>query len=227
MKTLIQVVLLTFGLGICKADSLTVRIDFHLKSSKTKIRIYYENPSDDTLSLWIQDWRFTLLKGRRDQLKGYPFTSNLANILIVSNKKLDILRHLSSVEYSPGLGRQVKLVCLKKLLPHATFIVEFESDDPQLFDFLKAGQFKTSLTISLTNSRKISEHLTAPDPLYYDGDMLILPSLPVTGNTTSGMRLYTYQFTEPRELPTLRYKELNDVFSLYYIDNVKTLIKEL
>lgn len=211
---------IAFSVVHAKAENPKISIEYQLSDKEVVFTIQYQNPTSDTLVFWIQNWRLILLKDPKVKFRGFPYMSKLANYTFFLDKSIDLLNQLSDEEYYSSINGEMASVCMKKLDPKETFVVEVVSKNEDLIGFIKKGSFKNTSILSYAKIADLRKNGSFNEALCVDSSLLKLEDLPVTGNGLDEIRTWDFAFSERVINPPIPYHDYGDGFHLYIVREV-------
>ncbi|WP_143164776.1 hypothetical protein [Chryseolinea serpens] len=203
-----------------KAENPKLSIEYQLSDKDVVFTIQYQNPTSDTLVFWIQNWRLILLKDPKVKFRGFPYMSKLANYTFFLDKSIDLLNQLSDEEYYSSINGEMASVCMKKLDPKETFVVEIVSKNEDLIGFIKKESFKITSILSYAKITDLRKNGSFSEALCVDSNLLKLEDLPITGNGLNEIRTWDFAFSERVINPLIPYHNYGDGFHLYIVRQV-------
>ncbi|HEY5747861.1 MAG TPA: hypothetical protein VIU12_17425 [Chryseolinea sp.] len=219
-KVLMSVFIFMLSSFDAKAENPSISIKYRLSSDEVEFTIQYLNPSIDTLVFWIQNWRIILLEDPKVKFRGFPYMSRRANYTFFLDESIDLLNQLSDEEFYSSISGEMSSVCMKKLGPKETFVVEVVSKSEDLIRFIRKGSFKITSILSYAKIADLRKTGSFSEALCVDSRLLKLEGIPITGNGYDEIRTWNFAFSERVISPPIPYHNYGDGFHLYVVRDV-------
>ncbi|AYB29326.1 hypothetical protein D4L85_01445 [Chryseolinea soli] len=202
------------------AEKLKVSIEYQLLEKEVVFTIQYLNPSSDTLVFWIQNWRLAILKDLKAKLRGFPYMSKHVNFMVFSEKSINPMEQLSGEEYYSSIEGEMDGVCMKKLVPKDTFVVEVVSRNQDLINFIKKQSFKITLLVSCAKIADLKKNGSFSEGLCFDSSLAKIEDIPIPGDGSNDFRTWNFGFSDRVVDPPVLYHNFGEGFNLYMIAQV-------
>ncbi|GHN02366.1 hypothetical protein WSM22_38550 [Cytophagales bacterium WSM2-2] len=203
----------------CEGQAPSVEVKYQVAKGKGKFLITLQNPANDSIVFWIQNWRMALVDSKNERLHGFPFTGGLLNFFIITNDSLDLNKQLSSVEYSTTSVGWIQTPCLKVLGRNSYFQIEINTKEKRLIEFMKQ-QNKTAFLVCSFAKWDNLRSISGIRNFIFSSNKMVIDKLLVGKNSTNDISSSNFNLGPKRE-NKLYFKDLKKVFEAYLTKKIR------
>jgi hypothetical protein len=205
-----------FWFSSVQGQNINATVTYKVSNNEVIFTLRYSNIGKDTLALWIQNWRLTLLTDKRDKFYGFPFGRAMTSQLVLLSDTADLMTQLSQIEYSVTSGSSINTPCIKMLLPNSEFFVEIRCSDFQLLNYIRNKKLQGTL-ILCSARRSDLKRLGQLSDYIYEGRIMTV-DLRLTNKSPRDVSTESFPLDNISRTP-LYYSAVNDVFRMFLVKN--------